>query len=161
MKLTSQQQRVIESVDFQFSPDKFRNYLNEEQIANLRKLAEYLVSKRNKRAEFDMKYYTELRNVDAADTTTECGSVGCAVGHGPYAGIPKYQDENWLQYAKRSFYNGIGDMFDYLFSDDWAENWLDNTALGAGKRILFMLKFGLPHDNQCLAYKKFSVKQLR
>jgi hypothetical protein len=120
---------------------------------NLLQLATYLLSG-NLKAAFDMEDTTEWGSCPdnnellfKMNEATTCGSVGCALGHGPYAGIEKYQEENWPSYQERAFgldkYGG-GSEFAWVFHESWAR--VDNTPEGAGKRILYLLKYGLP-DN--------------
>lgn len=152
----------METLDIKliYTPEELKKRLSEEQRSNLIKLARYLLSKKKKRAEFNMKHFNEYQ-FDGRDGshTTDCGSVGCAVGHGPYAGIQKSSEERWSKYARRVFSDGSEYIFDYLFSGAWYR--IDNTAEGAGKRILFMLKFGCPHQYNDTSYQNFSIKQLR
>ena len=107
---------------------------DEEQRRNLRKLAEYLLSG-DLRAEFDMTLYG---NECRSPLAKECGSVGCAVGHGPYAGISKHDDEEWPEYAGRVFGAHRGHLFGYLFGAGW--RYYDNTPEGAGQRIRGVLE---------------------
>ena len=110
-----------------------------EQRANLEKLAGYLESGELS-AKFDMGRFSE----DCDSHVTECGSVGCAVGHGPYAGIPKYAAENWAGYAYRVFGANLSGAFLWCFEGGWY--YIDNTPQGAAKRIRYMLKHGIPKD---------------
>ncbi len=147
-------------IEIFYTPEELKERLSEEQRSNLLTLAKYLLSKKKKPAEFNMKHFNEYQMVGKDGwAATECGSVGCAVGHGPYAGIRKSSEENWVDYADRSFCGGSDFIFDYLFSGAWYT--IDNTAEGAGKRILFMLKFGCPKKYNDTSYQKFSIKQLR
>lgn len=115
---------------------------------NLRKLAAYLLSGELK-AKFDMDQFTG-HSFDIESEATTCGSVGCAIGHGPDAGIPKATNETWYEYAERVF--GVDDdnfLYSWCFDMRWTT--LDNTANGAGKRILYMLDKGFPINarDQC------------
>jgi hypothetical protein len=114
---------------------------------NLNKLADYLLRGELK-AEFDMEYFDETRKNSQTDgqqirETSDCGSVGCAVGHGPFAGIPKHKSESWTGYEIRVFDTDM-DEFEWLFEKTWAA--MDNTPEGAGLRIKHLLKHGLPED---------------
>lgn len=102
-----------------------------EQLANLEKLATYLESD-NLKAEFDMDVYCEDGHFHGSDN---CGSIGCAIGHGPYAGIKKSETEAFLVYSRRVFgldHNLFGDWV-HCFGYHWAK--LDNTPRGAAARI--------------------------
>lgn len=116
---------------------------------NLLKLATYLLSGELK-AEFDMISFTDsVLPIEQANFKTECGTVGCAAGHGPYAGIPKHSTETWMEYIYRVFdiangaYN-YNSRWVWLFSGTW--RYTDNTPQGAAKRILYLIRHGLPDD---------------
>lgn len=119
--------------------------ITEEQEMNLRILADYLTSGKLL-AHFDMNDYSG----DDHDNRFTCGSVGCAIGHGPYAGIKKSEIEFWDEYAIRVFGGRQFDytqsakerLFEYCFHAAW--KFKDNTAYGAGCRILEMLEIGIP-----------------
>lgn len=112
-------------------------------------MAEYLLSGKLK-AEFDMSTYAEYgpQEFYIDPTKTECGSVGCVIGHATYVIDPKTPFESWFDYSIRVF--GItgscvcGDRWDWCFSSEWAL--IDNTPEGAGKRIMWLLERGLPDD---------------
>lgn len=113
----------------------------DEQRANLLKLAEYL-ERPQLQAKFDMRAFTQFPE-DAFTPMTECGSVGCAVGHGPYAGVPKLPDEFWDQYSERAFTDDSNE-WRWLFSFRWRS--ADNTPFGAASRIRWLLDKGLPEN---------------
>jgi len=107
--------------------------MNTFQKENLEKLAIYLESG-NHKAEFDMEFFVQAANEKAnSEAWTDCGSVGCAIGHGPYAGVEKYETETWPEYANRAFAAREGDLWDMIFGSHWAR--IDNTPEGAAKRI--------------------------
>lgn len=116
--------------------------LSEQQIANLRTLAEGLKDISHIKAEFDMGDYAEdSYSLDEID----CGSVGCAVGFGPYFGIPKRRGESWREYSAENFID------DTLYNEDaWCFSalwkYVDNTPIGASKRIEWFLEKGVPDD---------------
>jgi len=132
--------------------------------ANLLKLATYL--RGLDREKFDMgdfyEYYDNQqedrvslspKQLELHDGPTPCGTVACAVGCGPAAGIPTTEkDEDcWDMYSRRVFVRrDVENMshrflahraWAFLFSGSWA--WLDNTPTGAAERIEFLLKNGL------------------
>ena len=74
-----------------------------------------------------------------------CGTVACAAGHGPMAGIKGLPNESWAMYTARSFTGGDSDMFSYLFGADWV--YADNTPKGAAARIRRHLAEGLPFQD--------------
>jgi hypothetical protein len=120
---------------------------NEQQQKNLRTLSNYLFLG-NLKAEFDMSVFSEnmsqfSEHNEDGQGEKDCGSVGCAVGHGPYAGIPKKPEEDWIDYTKRAFGAKEEKIFDHLFGEEWEE--YDNTPEGAGQRIhafLYQLEKG-------------------
>lgn len=81
-----------------------------------------------------LSYYTE----------PDCGTVACAVGHGPLAGIAPLEDESWFEYSKRVFGAPYGSLFRWLFDDNWAN--VDDTATGAAARIRYYLEHGIPEN---------------
>lgn len=110
---------------------------------NLRKLANYLLSG-NLKSRFGMAMYCCTPGSDPC-TATDCGTVGCAVGHGPHAGIEKYPTETWIQYTRRAFIpKRCNAKQRWCFSGGWVD--VDNTPEGAGLRIMWLLEHGLP-DN--------------
>lgn len=82
----------------------------------------------------------------------KCHAVGCALGYGPwYTGVPKPNKASWGTYEQNSFVccvagDRIGkssvdiDTTLLWFDANWTEH--DNTAKGAGARILY----GLSHE---------------
>lgn len=114
--------------------------MTQEQKDNLLKLATYLLSG-NLKAEFDMRHYSQWHDALIAVEKTDCGTIGCSAGHGPYAGIPKESGESWYHYISRVFGIGVFSwQYDFVFSSQWGS--IDNTPQGAGKRILYMLRKG-------------------
>ena len=134
---------------------------------NLRKLANFLLSLPEDYRHFDMETY--YYNPDQSDSSevgemlaashllnSPCGTIACALGHGPAAGIPVHDfDEEWIDYCERAF--GVNyipwdehtnmsehvlavtadpmiDPYEYMFGGHWAD--VDNTPHGAARRIL-------------------------
>lgn len=138
---------------------------NEEQKNNLRKLAEYLQLPVLK-AKFSMLTYDDnhLRPWSHSLKKHTCGTVGCAIGHGPYATeIFKGPAESWNDYCLRVFgidpnpevedddeYNKHPDRLAYMFMfvDTWgmSNNELCWTAQQAAKRIEYFLEHGTPAE---------------
>ena len=133
------------------------------QRNNLNKLADYLERGKLK-VKFDMMqwaahpsdYFHTKRKPDnrseySHDGWTDCGTVGCAVGHGPFAGISKTVNEDWREYSFRVF-GGVRNKrhkitrlwWDFCFNGGWAKS--DNTPQGAAERIRYVLKHGVPRD---------------
>jgi hypothetical protein len=116
--------------------------------ANLEKLAAYLESLPADYEHFSMESY--LRNADdyfywtsMADTLQDCGTVACAIGHGPAAGITPLPGENWDLYTDRVF-ELEAYQWSWCFSSSWHQ--VDNTPQGAAKRIRYMLDHGVPEN---------------
>lgn len=106
-------------------------------VENLRKLANYL--KGQLKAAFDMDVYTK-----ESWERDDCGTGGCAAGHGPYAGIIK-ANESWTSYVTRAFGLHVSDPArSWCFSSQWCNT--DNTPLGAAKRIEWLLEHGVPEN---------------
>jgi hypothetical protein len=102
----------------------------EEQLQNLETLAAYL-SKNDLKANFDMGVYC---GPEVSNQAEECGSAGCAIGHGPYVGIQKFTSETWGEYSVRVFGLGYYDKnWKHCFDPEWAL--IDNTPESAAKRI--------------------------
>ena len=114
--------------------------LTNEQRANLKKLADYLATGKTA-MQFGMMIFCASDDVDdnlidhASDY--KCGTVGCAVGHGPYAGIQPKFGEDWLAYSERVFTGDDDDLWMWLFDASWTR--VDNTAIGVAKRIYWFL----------------------
>lgn len=91
---------------------------------------------------FDMERYCFDTGIYSGKDMLDCGAAGCAIGFGPFAGIPKKLDESFLHYSERCFVSNPsikGDiLYSFLFSDEWKAR--DNTALGAAKRIAYVLE---------------------
>lgn len=124
-----------------------------ESERNLRKLACYLLNLKESpllRATFEMAIYSDSQHTHSCATT--CGSVGCAVGHAPYAGIEKRAYEEWPAYSNRVFFDNkrttaypfLMTAWNWCFGSCWSA--VDNTPRGAALRILWMLENGVP-DN--------------
>lgn len=113
--------------------------LSEFQRGNLRRLAAFL--SRLPAETFDMEVFCDISRVTAQK---HCGTVGCAVGYGPNAGIACLTGESWVQYGDRVFVSFKSDDWDWMFNGQWSG--IDNTPVGAAKRILFYTRRGIPFD---------------
>lgn len=141
--------------------------MTEEQRKNLAKLAAYLHALPDDYDRFNMNTYLGLDGMSSAtlkDTPglerylTEngglpgCGTVACAVGHGPAAHVFLLPEEMtggwgggpvWSRYAERVF-GAEDEAFDWMFGASWTS--ADNTAKGAAKRIDYFLACGVPDE---------------
>ena len=115
---------------------------------NLLKLADYLDKLPDDYEQFDMDEYMQDENGHVVWITTQnkpsCGTVACAVGHGPAAGIRVYGDGDWADYADRVFGKMCCDDFQYMFGSWWSN--YDNTPKGAASRIRTFVSLGRAPD---------------
>lgn len=122
--------------------------------ANLEKLAAYLETLPSGYEHFSMFDYCNIHgwastNPTEADTVTACGTVACAIGHGPSAGIPPRPGEDWDDYESRVFQLKNHEWM-WCFSSNWVS--VDNTPQGAAKRIRYMLEHGVPQNSAAQEY---------
>jgi len=115
---------------------------------NLETLATYLEALPIGYEHFDMASYLRkddryIYMVADANIIGDCGTVACAVGHGPTAGIAATDYENWDDYSDRVF-DLSSTEWSWCFSSSWSTT--DNTHQGAAKRIRHMLEHGAPDD---------------
>jgi hypothetical protein len=121
-----------------------------QQVSNLIKLAVYLRTLPADYRQFSMTFFYwdpgkdpsligDLADMDQLNQRHPCGTVACAVGHGPAAGVPRVSGErDWNKYMKRAFGgDNVKAIYGALFSADW-ERW-DSTARGAAARIIYAL----------------------
>jgi len=114
-----------------------------QQVENLARLARYLLQAAP--VDFDMGCYrASVGGIPAGPEAPACGTVGCAVGHGPAAGIEPTAKDTWTRYCSREFLKEGSVPWVWCFSASWAS--LDNTAESAALRILFFLRFGVPQQ---------------
>lgn len=128
--------------------------LTEKQIVNLRQLATYLSALPDGYGQFDMgNYRAKGAIVDGAAgfprKLNDCGTVACALGHGPNAGIAPEGSRTWLAYSSDHFISPSQDetepYWEWCFSGLWMDS--DNTPKGAAARINWMLDHdGIPAD---------------
>src|SRR3546814_1402938 len=64
-----------------------------------------------------------------------CGSVGCALGHGPRAGIhPVLDDDTWPDYCESQFgMRWFSDEAEWCFGGAWSM--IDDPPRGAGRSV--------------------------
>lgn len=74
------------------------------------------------------------------------GPLTCsALGHGPRAGLRAQAGEDWAAYQLRVFGAAFDSpLEDWLFSPLWYS--VDNTAIGAAMRLMYVLDYGVPGD---------------
>lgn len=110
------------------------------QEKNLQKLVKYL--RGELKAQFSMDVFSEF---GGGIDQTDCGSIGCVVGHGPYAGVRKRKNETWFDYSARKFGLPLESAgWTWCFGEIWCGS--DNTPTGAAARIERLLTKGLPRN---------------
>jgi hypothetical protein len=146
---------------------------------NLAKLADKLESLSPRYGRFNMRWFIDHKGASDKDVAKyaeknggleqfECGTMACAVGHGPAAGVLFRQDEmtsegwdyvtrspislpDWQLYTDRFIPVGRGEIMDnqelfmFLFGPQWAD--IDNHHYGAAARIRYVLHYGRLPDN--------------
>lgn len=118
---------------------------------NLQALATFLAYAEVDGVRFDMGRFSVGDNGynedEEIDGETECGSVGCSVGHASLC-FHKPSGMPWGEWANQMFIQNNDDdfdvaygtshsMWDWAFAADWQR--VDNTRLGAAKRIQYLL----------------------
>jgi hypothetical protein len=111
---------------------------------NLKKLADYLVNLPEHYKGFDMSVYSDDDEETPYTAVHTCGTVGCAIGHGPYIkGMEAFKGEGWGAYVYRVCgFDEDSIEYDWVFDSGWARS--DNTAEGAAMRITMLLESGIP-----------------
>jgi hypothetical protein len=133
--------------------------LTTAQRARLEKLAAYLEGLPKRYRHFQMADYAGL---DADDPklieyalrnggVSSCGTVACAVGHGPAAGVlfPRRMTRDrwgcpsvqWDAYSEL-FVGESKPLYRWCFGGEWAAT--DNSHFGAAARIRYILANGAP-----------------
>lgn len=108
---------------------------------NLIKLERHLAALPADYQHFDMWRYNSKSGNRARVIDTDCGAVGCAVGHGPAAGVRVRGDLSWDDYCTRVFgVERYSAPFEYLFDARWKHH--DNTPQGAAARIRKYIALG-------------------
>jgi hypothetical protein len=89
----------------------------------------------------------KMHNYQLHNGGVPCGTVACAVGHGPAAGLLMTEDEAndltgvWVHYAERVFgMDRFNREFYFLFGANWTD--YDNTPKGAAARIRYVVAGG-------------------
>jgi hypothetical protein len=116
---------------------------------NLKKLADYLAALPPDYKHFNMRTYVS-GGLDPDDLTRDylkgCGTVACAAGHAPAAGIGRrslgrYRDwQEYLEYFLLPVGAPYTELFQWMFDATWS--FTDDTPQGAAKRIYFVLEHG-------------------
>lgn len=129
---------------------------------NLEKLASYLETLPKNYKHFEMADFIEDEQAARKYAATravgneliiQCGTVACAAGHGPAAGIRldrKYVERgdwgiDWSSYVDDKFLNRNPTAFEWCFGGGWSMS--DNHHWGAAARIRFLLdNKGVPEE---------------
>lgn len=125
-----------------------------KQRENLATLASYLERLPADYKQFDMQTYcssstreSEMEYLRHNGGLPHCGTVACAAGHGPAAGLLATEEEaknaDWSAYRRRVF-GSDPYLFWFLFSGQWC--FINNTAGGAAERVRYFLAHGIPED---------------
>jgi hypothetical protein len=140
--------------------------LTRTQRRNLAKLADYLEGLPKNYRHFDMFDYIDGRSdADVAryarnnGGVASCGTVACALGHGPAAGVLFRPSDfygrtpSWSLYTSR-FIEEYSPAWEWAFDSGWKHH--DNHHWGAAARIRYLLKHGGPPDGfGCRAARKW------
>lgn len=120
---------------------------------NLQRLATFLAYGDVKGVGFDMTTFASVPVDSPAEREmSHCGSAGCAVGWATFI-WPKplgVQFSAWsFDMFIASYHRGLQGSWSWCFAGEW--HFVDNTRLGAAKRIQFLLnnKYKLPLDWDC------------
>jgi hypothetical protein len=124
-----------------YTGDKEKIYVRHRR--NLEKLASYLESLPADYDHFNMTGYFLLDGLDINLSNIynlkpkDCGSSACAIGHGPDAGIRRYNDYSWDIYSYRVYgMSHIDTNYgQYIFS-----SFNDDDHYDAAKRIREILE---------------------
>jgi hypothetical protein len=124
-------------------------------VNNLRALAKFLRELADP-ARFDMAFFMVNHDVreyepkQAKQHQNECGTVACAVGHAPRLFPVIETDQTWGDYSERVFGVRVGSStWTFMFGGAWSK--VDNTPLGAAKRIEYVLRGGDIPDSHTLS----------
>ena len=115
-------------------------------VENLQRMADYI--KTIPQENFDMSQYRDYDDY----RSMECKSIGCVIGHcivleDKNIALPRTSDgeimfSSWSE--KFTGLDAVSDEWDWCFNGLWEKS--DNTAIGASKRIEWMLNHGLPKN---------------
>lgn len=122
---------------------------DESQRANLLKLADYLATwKETEKDKFNMLSYARQQRrgrgiigpTSYCDATKTCGTVACALGHGPAAGIDPDGIQTWPTYSYNKFgLSSFSILWTYAFGSEWYFIPGQDTARAAAMRIYIVL----------------------
>lgn len=135
--------------------------IKSKQQKNIRALIDYLSKLPTTYEQFDMgSFYTnevyvsesklpcELKKIK--ETVHTCGTVGCAIGHAPFASgtIKPRPRESWSDYSFRFLFGNDVDQYNSTMEQDKVWEWCfggewsnyDNTPQGAAKRMKVLLE---------------------
>lgn len=132
--------------------------ITEQQRENLKKLADYLAALPDDYKQFEMRAFSSENDDEGPPIKVVCGTAGCAVGHGPNAGLSQKRHKNWLDYCDHYFVYSESPAFDWMFGGDWSTS--DNTPQGAAERIYIYLATGLPSDYEEQMYGQIPLQYI-
>jgi len=132
--------------------------LTATQKRNCAKLASYLETLPEGYEHFAMDCFYGDDNLATVSGYNVCGTVACAIGHGPAAGVKVGRDDRlrsgailWWSYSDR-FATPHTPAWLFMFDGEWAE--VDNTPQGAAQRIRWILDGNDPLGVGDLSYKQ-------
>ena len=117
---------------------------------NLMRMADFIQT--IPQQEFSMNFYRKDRD----ELERHCGTVGCVIGHCTALDTDKnfalfcHKEHDRYEVNFMSWSESFTDMLCYhrewqwCFGSSWTGS--DNTPIGAAKRIMYLLKHGLPED---------------
>lgn len=109
-------------------------FLSARNMRNLRTLSAYLKTLPVNAVQFDMAQFS------IQDDSSPCGTIACALGHAPAAGIGENKQGGWTRYSMDHFGLWVLDgAWSWFFNSLWADR--DNTPHGAAARIDWYLKY--------------------
>lgn len=123
----------------------------EEKLANLTKLADFIENE-VKDEQFDMSWYRQTFDKKRDRVVlcqfiskNDCGTVGCALGWGPWVVPPIFEDFRsgelaWDRYCDNHFFDDHSDDYDYLFSSSWTDREPGASRMDAVGRIRHYVK---------------------
>ena len=160
--------------DLESAAERLR--VTREQASNLLALALHLRSLPEGYAGFNMDWWYvrdgwRQHFVSAEPVRPACGTVACAAGHGPSAGIAPLREEPWTEYVARVFGTCGGaeaperhGLHLWCFSEMWGES-IFSSHRDAATRILRALhdpvslsELRVDYQTLCLGYHPLSER---
>lgn len=154
----------LESLPNNYSHFEMETFISHQGECDLGDALDESIVKAIDKYENGCQWHIERRQLQTiyvnsiSNALNNCGTVACAVGHGPAAGIPLAKSDiikgtrggitfvaeiNFDNYSKNFIADTLSDAWEFLFSGGWSG--VDNHHWGAAARIRFLLdKGGVP-----------------